>query len=307
MVYLELLGGLLLLIIGGDLLVRGAASTARHLGVSPMLIGITLVGFGTSTPELVASIQAALVGSPGIALGNVIGSNIANVLLILGVSALLRPIATDLKTFIRDGGMVALSAALCTAIVLTGTLSRVYGTGLIALLILYVLYTYRSERVAASDAPLDKPLALWLGVLFAVAGLVVIVLGARLLVFSAIDLAQWAGISESIVGLTVVAVGTSLPELVTGVIAAIRRQPSIAFGNVLGSNIYNILGIMGATALVQPITVPAEIASFDVWVMNGVTLLLVLFAVSGWRISRREGAILLAAYAGYVGYLAYTA
>jgi len=304
MIYLQLLAGFVLLIIGGDLLVRGAVDTARHLGVSPLLIGLTLVGFGTSTPELVASVQAALAGSPGIAVGNVVGSNIANILLILGFAALLRPITTPRAAFQRDGAMLLLSALACLGVVLMGTLNRPMGAALLVLLIGYIVYSYRRERaVPEIGAGMAPPMSAWIAGALTLGGLVVVVLGARLLVFAAIDLAREAGISETVVGLTVVAIGTSLPELVTSVMAALRRQSDVAFGNVIGSNIYNVLGILGVTALVQPIPVPAEIAHIDIWVMLATTLLLMAFAVSNWRISRREGAVLLAAYAGYLGYL----
>lgn len=309
MVYIELIAGFFLLIMGGDLLVRGAVAAARHLGVSPLLIGLTLVGFGTSTPELVASVQAAIAGSPGIAVGNVVGSNIANILLILGLAAMLRPIATPSHAFRRDGGMVMVASLACLGVVMAGYLGRPVGAGLVALLAAYIIYTYRRERLAPEpeSAEQEPPMNVWLATLLTVGGMALVIFGARLLVFGAIDLAREAGISETIVGLTIVAMGTSLPELVTSVVAAIRRHSDVAFGNVIGSNIYNVLGILGITALVQPIAIPAQIAHLDIWVMMAATVLLLVFAVSNWRISRREGAAFLTAYAGYIGYLGYTA
>ena len=306
MIYLQLAAGLALLIVGGDLLVRGAVDIARHLGVSPLLIGLTLVGFGTSTPELVASIQAALAGSPGIAVGNVVGSNICNILLIIGLAALLQPLATPKAAFLRDGGVMLLAAIICTGLVLGGHLGRPAGAVLLAMLVAYVYYSYRSER-QAPGAPQSREAAglSWFVALLAfVGGLALTIYGARLLVFAAIDLARATGISDTIVGLTVVAIGTSLPELVTSVMAGIRRQPAVAFGNILGSSIYNVLGILGVTALVQPLDIPAEIAALDIWVMLGATVMLLLFAVSKWFVSRWEGAVFLAAYAVYLGYLA---
>jgi len=308
MVYFELIAGLALLIVGGDLLIRGAADTARHLGISPMLIGITLVGFGTSTPELVASIQAAVAEAPGIAVGNIVGSNIANILLILGVAAVLLPINTPIRTFRRDGSMVFLTAIVFAAIVLFGTLGRVAGAFLVSLLIAYMVYSYYCERNSIEVADADnKPLSPWLSTPLAIGGLILVIIGARLLVFGAVDLARLAGVSETIVGLTIVAIGTSLPELVTAVVAAIKRQSDIAFGNIIGSNIYNVLGIMGITALVHPIEIPIEIAHVDIWVMMAATLALIVCAVTSWRVTRAEGGALLAAYTGYIGYLAYTA
>jgi cation:H+ antiporter len=308
-IYLQLAAGLALLIIGGDLLVRGAVDIARHLGVSPLLIGLTLVGFGTSTPELVASVQGALAGSPGIAVGNVVGSNICNILLIIGLAALIHPLGTPRAAFQRDGGMMLLAAIICTALVLIGHLDRPVGAGLLAILVAYVYYCYRRERLA-SGAPqsTEAPALSWFVALLAFAGgLVLTIYGARLLVLAAIEFARAAGISETILGLTVVAVGTSLPELVASVIAGVRRQPTVAFGNILGSNIYNVLGILGTTALVRPIAIPAEIAQLDIWVMLGATVSLLIIAVSNWRVSRWEGAALLAAYAVYLGYLAHIA
>ena len=308
MVYVELIVGFVLLVAGGDLLVRGAVDTARHLGVSPLLIGITLVGFGTSTPELVTSIEAALVGSPGIAVGNVVGSNIANILLILGVAALMRPIDTPRNSFHRDGGMALMATLACTAVILTGFLSRTAGFALIAVLVAYMVYSYRCERVSEyTEEPKDKALSPWLAALFTLIGLGIVILGARLLVFGAIDLAEAAGVSETVIGLTIVAIGTSLPELITSIMAAIRKESDVAFGNIIGSNIYNVFGILGVTALVQPIPMPPEIIRLDVWVMVGATILMLVFAATSWRLSRGEGATLLAVYTSYIGYLAYSA
>lgn len=317
MIFLELAAGLVLLVVGGDGLVRGAVAVARRLGVSPLLIGLTLVGFGTSTPELVASVQAALAGSPGIAIGNVVGSNTANILLILGIAALIFPLRTSRRTLMRDGAAVLLAALACLGVVLSGSAGRLAGLVLIALLAAYLVYTYRREKLthdasarmheaeAASIEPM--PRRLWLALALTLAGLALTVLGAHLLVDSGIDLARAAGVSETLVGLTIVAIGTSLPELVTSVMAAVRRQSDVAFGNVIGSNIYNIFGILGVTAVVRPIAVPREIASLDIWVMLAATLLLLVFAVSDWRLSRREGGILLAGYLAYTGYLVATA
>jgi cation:H+ antiporter len=313
MVYLELVAGFLLLVAGGDSLVRGAVAIARRIGVSPLLIGLTLVGFGTSTPELLTSVQAALAGSPGIAFGNVVGSNTANILLILGIAALISPLRTSPHAFRRDGTVVLLSALACVGVVLFGRLDRPIGVVLVMLLIAYIVYTYRRERVvhdasaamheAEASAAEPAPTRLWVATLFTLGGMALTVLGARFLVDGAIELARAAGISETIVGLTIVAVGTSLPELVTSVMAAVRRQSDVAFGNIVGSNIYNVLGILGVTAIVRPIPVPPEIARLDIWVMLAATVLLLVFSVTGWRVTRAEGGVLLAAYIAYVGYL----
>lgn len=301
--------GLIFLLFGGELLVRGAVAAARAFGVSPLVIGLTVVGFGTSAPELVASVQAALLGSPGIAIGNVVGSNIANILLILGLAAAIAPLTADPKSFRRDGLVLLGASLVLLALCLVGEVNRPGGAILIALLLIYVVYSYATDRrladggaalhaaVADSVAPLPGPLPF---VLLLALGLAGVVFGAELLVGAAIELARLWGVSETVIGLTLVAVGTSLPELVVSVMAVLRRQPDVALGNIVGSNIFNALGIVGATALVRPLAVPPEIARFDAWVMMGAAFLLVIFSVTGWRISRREGAVLLTLYAGYL-------
>ncbi len=323
-VTLQLLGGLVLLVLGGELLVRGAVQVATRFGVSPLVIGLTLVGFGTSTPELVTSVQAALAGSPGIAYGNIVGSNIANILLILGIAALIAPIAVSSTALKRDSTIMVAVAVVFAIVAALTPLGLVAGLVFVAALVLYVLAAFRQERAMAPDAPakahgaiFDKSLALQeadpalapapgagrssaVSVLIALAGLGLVVLGGYFLVNGAVGLARSFGISETIIGLTIVAVGTSMPELVTSVMAAIRNQTEVAFGNIVGSNIYNILGIGGFTAIIAPTDVPGQIVRFDNLVMIAASLLLVLFAYTGRRISRVEGAILIAGYVGYV-------
>jgi cation:H+ antiporter len=306
--------GLAGLVLGGELLVRGAASAARSFGISPMVIGLTLVGFGTSTPELVTSLQAALSGSPGIAVGNVVGSNIGNIFLILGIAALVAPLAVTPAAFRRDGTVLVGATVLCVAAVLWGDIGRLAGAGFVAVLAAYIGLTLwqelRAKGTAASavyeaeaqtlPGP-DYALGLSLGLV--VVGLAVTIFGARFLVMGAVSIAQTAGLSETVIGLTIVAIGTSMPELVTSVIAVRKGQGDVAIGNVLGSNIFNILGILGVTALVKPMVIPAEIANLDIWVLCGATLVLLIFARTGWRISRREGALLVLAYAVYLAVL----
>ena len=322
-VWFGLLAGLVLLIAGGELLVRGAVQIARALRVSPLVIGLTLVGFGTSTPELVASVQAALAGSPGIAFGNIVGSNIANILLIVGVASLLSPITIASAALKRDGVVMLVVAggfAIASAFV---PLNRWVGLALVAALALYVYLAFRQERAAAiggHGAVYDKSIALQeadriltpstpqqgspvVSGLIAIAGLLLVIVGGRFLVDGAVSLAEASGIPETVVGLTIVAVGTSMPELVTSVIASIRRQGDIAFGNIVGSNIYNILGIGGATMLMSPGPVPEEIVHFDNPVMVVVSLILMMAAWTGLRISRPEGAALLAGYIVYIYFI----
>ncbi len=306
-------GGLVLLTIGAEVLIRGSTALARQFGVSELLIGLTLVGFGTSTPELVSSVQAALVGSPGVAVGNVVGSNIANILFILGLSAAIAPFAVDQKAFRRDG-FVCLGATLAViGVAMTGEFSRLAGFAFLAGITIYIAYAFIRER-RHPDSPLTEqhvadaakfqgPRAIWLDILMAIAGLALLVSGAKLLVTGAISIAADLGISETIIGLTVVAIGTSLPELVTSIMAAVRGKSGLALGNVVGSNIYNLLGILGVTAAIKPIAAPKEIVAFDNWVLLGATLAMLFFAMSGKRLSRAEGVLLAVCYVLYVGWL----
>jgi cation:H+ antiporter len=305
--------GLLLLLAGGELLVRGAVASAKALGVSPLLIGLTLVGFGTSTPELVTSVMAALNGSPGIAVGNVVGSNIANIFLILGVSAVIFPMVVDPKGFKRDAFMVSAAALACLGVVLYGRMGMLLGLAFIASLIAYIVFVYVQEKRAPDEAAIvaehraedarPGPKAIALSVAMAVAGIAITIFGARFLVTGAIDLAKGLGISDTIIGLTIVAVGTSMPELVTSVMAAIRKHADVAYGNIIGSNIFNVLFILGTTAVIQPIDMPRQIAAFDIWVMLAATGLLVYFARTGAKLQRWEGWVFVAAYVGYTAYL----
>lgn len=327
--YMMIGAGLVLLIVGGELLVRGAATTAERLGMSPLLIGLTLVGFGTSTPELVTSVEASLIGSPGIAVGNVVGSNIANILLILGISALILPIAVSQQALQRDGLVMLAATILLVGIGQLGLrLDPLVGGMLVAGLVTYLWYAYVQEKAGASAGhtaafkkreahdevaampsggaaglavPASSGLtAIAVPLAMALGGLAVIILGGKLLVEGAIGLARHAGLSETLIGLTIVAIGTSLPELVTSIIAAIRKHSDVALGNILGSNIYNILGIGGVTALLAPTTIPAEIVRFDALVMLAATAALLVIARTGYRISRLEGAALLAGYSLYL-------
>lgn len=322
MTYLLLILGLVLLIIGGELLVRGAVRIAEHLGLSPMLIGLTIVGMGTSMPELAASVQAALAGSPGIAVGNIVGSNIANLLLILGLAVVLSPFVVARGVLWRDGGFGVACAALLIVAGYTFGLSRGVGVVLVLAMFGYVYLAFRQEKAGAGhSAAYDKALALedtdpalvptkeptssliLAGIIF-LAGMALIVTGGSLLVDSAIAIAAMLGVSDEVIGLTVVALGTSLPELVTSAIAALKRHGEIALGNVLGSNIYNVLFIGGVTGIVSPTPVPAGILGMDLLVLLGVSVVVMIFAFTGGRLSRAEGGALIA---GYLGYTAFTA
>ena len=300
---LFILGGFVALLIGGEALVKGAVDTAQRLKVPPMVIGLTLVGFGTSTPELLTSIQAALDGAPGIAVGNVVGSNIANILLIVGLSALVAPIAVGRSGFRQDMAFLVGATLLFMAIVANGHLGRISATALLAGLVLFLVLSLRRSDAGTPEveAPsFSAPVAL----LYFVVGLSITLLGARVLVQGAIGLAEDMGVSQTIIGLTIVAVGTSLPELITSVLAARRGHSDVALGNIVGSNIFNIFGILGATALVKPIPIPSEIVTYDNWVMLGATALLIGACVTQSRITRTEGAVMLGLYVAYIASLA---
>jgi cation:H+ antiporter len=312
--WLSIAAGLVVLTVGAELLIRGSTALARQLGISDLLIGLTLVGFGTSMPELVSSVEAALLGSAGVAVGNVVGSNIANILLILGSAAVIAPFAIERKAFRRDGLVVFIATAAMIGVSLTGEFGRVAGLAFLASIAGYILYAFHTERrapdspaaalhVAEGMAAPRGPKSAVLDVALAVAGLGLLIFGAKLLVGGAINIAAALGVSETIIGLTIVAIGTSLPELVTSSMAAMRGKSALALGNVLGSNIYNIFGILGATAAIRPIAAPEEIVRFDNWVMLGATVLMIAFSMTHSRLSRLEGAVMVIGYAAYLFWL----
>lgn len=302
---LLLAAGLVLLTLGADYLVRGAISFANRLGMPPLLIGLTVVGFGTSMPELLVSMQAALDGAPAIAVGNVVGSNIANILLILGLAAAISPIPAMIPSLKRDMVMMLFAAVVMLGLGYLGLIGFLTGLAMFALLAAYlawVTYTDR-RRMSAEEAELVVKLAGWKEALFIAGGLAGLFIGANLLIDAATSIALQFGISEAVIGLTIVAVGTSLPELATSVVAAFRRQAEIALGNVVGSNIFNILGILGLTAMVVPVPVEPSMASFDIPFMLGVSLALVALILLTGRIGRPAGVAMLAIYTGYVAWL----
>ncbi|MCF8484774.1 MAG: calcium/sodium antiporter [Rhodobacteraceae bacterium] len=300
MTYLLFALGLVALLVGGEFLVRGASGLARRMNLSPMVIGLTVVGFGTSAPELLVSVQAALAGQPGLAIGNVLGSNIANILLILGTSAAIAALVIPLRSVWRDLGIMLLATAMVWFMLLDGTISRFDGIVLVFGLIGFLASAFLlgEPEVPDEDA---VPSSLPLAIVMTLGGLVALVIGARLLVDSASEIARTFGVSEAVIGLTVVAVGTSLPELATSVIAALRRQTDIAVGNVIGSNIFNVLAILGITALISPIPADPRFASVDMVWVAGASVLLVAMAFGLRGVPRWAGFALLATYAVYVG------
>jgi cation:H+ antiporter len=303
--YLYILIGLAGLFFGGEALVRGSVAIAERLGISKLVIGLTIVGFGTSMPELLVSMNAALAGSSDIALGNVVGSNTANILLILGLSALVYPIS-NWDSNVRRDALVALAVAVLTIILVQfAVIGRICGLLMVGALGLYLWSIFAKEKLAPSQitdesdphrAPRLSPLLAGGAVIL---GLILLVTGADFLVDGATNIARALGISEAVIGLTIVAVGTSLPELATSVSAALRKQSDVALGNVVGSNIFNILGILGLTAFVHPVGVGAGFASFDAPVMLAATLLLAGLLFFAKVIDRRIGAAMVAAYVAY--------
>jgi cation:H+ antiporter len=306
MIALLILGGFVGLLLGGELLVRGASGIAVRLGLSRLVVGVVIVGFGTSTPELVTCIRAALGGAPGIAVGNIVGSNIANILLILGAAALMRPMMVDRRVVLRDGGLVVVTALLFAAAAFTGMIGREAGMAFVAVLVAYIVFILRADRsraATADETPAESGAPIGLSSVYLVLGLVLVVGGAEALVTGAVDLARILDVPDEVIGLTMVAVGTSLPELATSIVAAVRKHSEIALGNVLGSNIYNTVGIGGITALVAPIPVSEQMRAFDVPVMVAVSIVLVVVVATGGRVTRFEGLALLTLYAGYIAFV----
>lgn len=310
MEYLFLTLGVALLYLGGEGLVRGAVELSSRWGVKPMVVGLTVVAFGTSAPELFASLLAALQGTTDLAIGNVVGSNIANIGLILGVTALIAPIGTHAR-FLRREVPFMLGVALVLLLpVFMGGISRWASAVLLGGVVLYLSILLRGgeeadveeefsrEYSGHQEASSVKP---WL---MLAAGLLLLTGGARLLVMAATDIAHTLGVAELTIGLTVIALGTSLPELFASIVAALRREPDIALGNVVGSNILNVLFVLGATALVRPIPIASDSGIlWDVLVMLTLSVLLVPFLLTGLRLGRREAVLLLLGYFGYLFYL----
>lgn len=305
--------GLTILIVGGESLVRGASSIAKRLKVAPIVIGLTIVAFGTSAPELAVNLFSALQGSADIAVGNVIGSNIANILLILGISALIRTIRVQKNTAWKEIPLALLAVLLVFVMAndrlfdgaSTNVLTRTDGLALIGIFAIFMYYTFGIAK-ATGDADKDevKLYSALTSTLLIIGGLIGLVYGGKLLVDNAIVLAQLAGMSQALIGLTIVAVGTSLPELVTSIIAVRHGHDDLAVGNIVGSNIFNILWILGVTSTILPLPI-SDAVQTDILVNAGVTILLFLFMFVGARhkLNRWQGAMFVLMYIGYVGYL----
>ncbi len=310
MTYVLIVAGFALLLIGGEAVVRGAVALANRLGVSPLIVGLTIVGFGTSLPEMVVSVNAALVGSPGLAIGNVIGSNIANILLILGVAAMIMPVAVHPRAVTRDMACMSGATVIFVGVGMTGWLLWWQGALMLGVLTAYIGFTvWHDNRTHDAVAELHKeeaeefsdvPLRTINVALIVVAGLFAVVVGAEWLVTGATTLARDFGVPEEVIGLTLVALGTSLPELATSIVAACRGHSDVCVGNIIGSNMFNLFGIAGLTSLFAPLPFSDKIIGFDLWAMLGATAIMIPFMITGLRVGRFEGLILLLAYAGYL-------
>ena len=308
--FLYCVAGFILLGVSGEALLRGAVTTADRLKIPPLLIGLTVIAFGTSIPELTVSLNAARSGNPDIAVGNVVGSNIANILLVLGAMAVFRSFTIDAGTLNRDGRVMLGVSLLMVLMALNGVIAQWMGFALLTILGIFTLLLYRGARhesdVDETAASVDENLlegSLLMALLVLTAGLVGVLWGSDLMVKGAVGVAQQAGISQAVIALSIVAIGTSLPELFISLFASMRGHASLAIGNIIGSNISNILLILGVVASMGPLNVSPEIANRDVWVMLGVAILGLVLMRSARRMSRMEGLFSLVLYGFYVGYL----
>jgi cation:H+ antiporter len=312
MVYVTLIAGLALLLLCGDFLVRGAVAIASKLGIPSIIIGLTIVAFGTSAPELVVSLRAALAGSPGIAIGNVVGSNIANVLLVLGVPTLIAVTECDQPFVVRNTVYVLGASILFIVLAFMGPLTWWHGAIMLTLLAAFLVQSgmcatagrkpgCESTVPCAEEVdPQSVPRSPWVMGAFLLAGLIGLPAGAHLTVAAAQDIAMTWGVPEAAIGLTLVAIGTSLPELATTVAAIMRGHCGLALGNVLGSNLFNILAIMGITSVIVPIPVPQEFLEVDLWVMLAATLAITPYALRRKALTRLPAVAFVVAYISYV-------
>ena len=306
--------GLAVLVVGADVLVRGASRLAVSFGVSPLVVGLTVVAFGTSAPEMAVSVGSALSGSPDLAIGNVVGSNIANVLLILGISALITPLLVDEQIIRQEIPIMIGASALLVVMALDGNIGLLESIALFGLVIAYTVFlvvqSRRASKAVQDEFETEIPTSTWdrhwaVQVGLIVGGLVMLVVGADWLVDSAVAFARAFGVSDLVIGLTVVAVGTSMPEIATSIVAAIRGQRDIAVGNVVGSNVFNLLAVLGAAGIASGAGLPVSEAArnFDLWVMLAVAFACLPIMITGREIARWEGGVFLAYYAAYTAWL----
>ena len=310
MSWLFILVGLALLVGGGDILIRGAVALAQKLGMSKALIGVTLIGFGTSMPEFVATFGAAAKGLPDIAFGNVIGSNTANILMILGACTLIHPIATRMHGLARDAAFVSFGSLAALLWIYLGGLPQWGAIVLVAAFLIYMFFTFRADIAdEIDDSAIEivpvKTTPIWVSLIYAVGGIAALMFGAEFLIRGASDIARGFGISEALIGITIVGIGTSLPEATASIMSSLKKENTLAFANIVGSNIFNGLGILGVTALFHPLNFSTT-GGFTL--MDGIVLCLAtaamfIFATTHKKILRWEGALLLLAYAAYLVWL----
>ncbi len=305
---LFLVGGLLLLVAGGEILVRGSVGLAKRFNVSPLIIGLTIVSFGTSSPELLVSLKAAISGYSALSLGNVIGSNIGNIAVILGIAAIIYPISIS-KQIIKKEMPILIGVTLFSILfLLDGKLTRLEGFIFFAGLIVYVVVGYKLSRthsnevVPSTEVEDIKPMNFGISAVLIIGGLLMLVYGGNLFVDGAVAIAKSFNMSEAVIGLTIVAIGTSLPEFFTSLVAALKKEADIAIGNIIGSNIFNLIGILGLTAIVKPIETDS-MSYVDFGLMFLLTLFLFPLLKTGMKLNRLEGLFLVFVYIGYVVYL----
>ena len=310
MTYILIISGLIMLLCGGEAVVRGSVSVAQRLGVSPLIVGLTIVGFGTSLPEMVVSVNAALIGSPGLVVGNVIGSNIANILLILGVATLIAPFSIDPTAVRKDALVMITTTIIYFGLGMTGRIDVSHGTAMLLFVVGYIAFTFREDSKANSalaHSDCDKSEQSDVSALqtlgffgLVVIGLISVVVGAEWLVAGSTELAMAFGVPEEVIGLSIVALGTSLPELATSIVAAYRGHSDLCVGNVLGSNIFNLFGITGVTALLIPLPFSQKITQFDLWVLLLATIILLPFLFNRQKLYRLVGMIFVIAYISFI-------
>lgn len=314
--YLEVIAGLVLLVVAGDIMIRGAVSIAENFGLSKLVIGLTVIAFGTSAPELVVGIDAALAGVPTMALGNVVGSNTANILLVIGLPAVFYPFVSDNNEVKRNYFIMLGGTALFMLLCLTAPFTHFHATFLLILLAAFLINSYQASRLTQTQIAEDRsisehayedldelpeePLKTPRASLYVLAGLAGLVYGASILVDGGVDIAKSFNVSEAVIGLTIIAVGTSLPELVTAVVAARKGHGDVAIGNVIGSNIFNLYAIVGGTAFVADVPVPDSFLKVDLWVMALSSAALIPFIVWKIRFNRVIGLIFTGTYIAYL-------
>jgi len=307
---LFVLAGVVLLYLGGESLVRGATSAGRRFGLSPMIIGLTIVSMGTSSPELAATLAASIEGAPAVAFGNVVGSNISNLALVLGITALIWPLDVAARFIRSDAPLMILTSAMLYLLVWNGRIGRGEGGILLLVLILFLISLIRRRRTESTHIQAEfqeaygrSGLPTWVSITAILLGIALLVFGAKILIHGAVGLATAMGISERVIGLTLVALGTSLPELASSIVAALHREGDVVIGNLIGSNLFNVLMILGLTSVISPLAVETGAVWLDLNVMMFVSVVAWYFLKTHSRLGRHEGAILVSIYMAYIAYL----